>query len=71
MKCIEFFKQRESATDAKLLLKTHGIQAQVVVDPLESIAPALSTFTGVGLLVDDSSEYEAMALLGHSFKKAS
>jgi len=71
MKCVAIFKHRELATEAKLLLKSHGISAQVVVDPLESIAPALSPFNGVGLMVDDRSESESLALLSQPYKKAS
>ena len=67
MKCVEVYKHRDSARVSQQSLKDGGIESRIVVDPLESRFPALSTYHGVALMVQDDRFKEASAML----KKAS
>jgi hypothetical protein len=63
MKCIEVFKHRDQASEKQQALKDKGIEARVVVDPLEGRFPALSTFHDVVLMVNSEQFQEASTLL--------
>ena len=63
MKCIEVCATVEQAREKMRLLKEQGIDAKLIVDPLESVAPALSPMIGVGLMVPDALEVEALNVL--------
>ena len=63
MTCVEYFKHRDEARIQQQILKDHGIPSRVIVDPLESRSPALSSFQDVALMVQDDRLSEAKALL--------
>ncbi|MEN9835269.1 MAG: hypothetical protein RL011_1462 [Pseudomonadota bacterium] len=71
MKCIEMFPTIEQAKEKLPVLKSRGIDARLVVDPLESMAPALADMSGVGISVPDASAVEAYEVLHPVYKKAS
>jgi hypothetical protein len=60
MKCIEMFATIEQAKEKLPELKSRGIEAHLIVDPLESMAPALSDMTGVGITVPDARAVEGL-----------
>jgi hypothetical protein len=64
MKCVQTFKTRESANRSVQQLREGGIEARVVVDPLESRMPALSDFCDVSLMVAEKDEHKARGILG-------
>jgi len=66
MKCVETFKSRELAGEKQRLLQDKGIDARLMVDPLESYYPALAPIHGVALMVGDDKVGEAMGILRHA-----
>lgn len=71
MKCIDFFKTGEEASRRQQFLAERGIASKVLVDPLESRYPELSTFGEVGLYsVDDDATERARTLLNSDYKAA-
>jgi hypothetical protein len=71
MKCVETYKTREAATEKRRLLEAAGIEAHVVVDPLEARFPALSHFQDVALMVPEASMARAETILRNALKNAS
>jgi hypothetical protein len=70
MKCVETYKHRDAAREKQQLLRDRGINARVVVDPLESMAPALSDFHDVVLMVEPDDLYAAQSILRESLQRA-
>lgn len=71
MKSIEFFKTDEEASRRQQFLAARGIASKVMVDPLESRFPELSTFGAVGLYATDDESWErACSLLHREYKAA-
>ncbi len=71
MKCIEMFATIEQAKEKLPELRSKGIDARLIVDPLESMAPALADMSGVGISVPDARAVEAYEVLHPAYKKAS
>ncbi len=63
MTCVAQFNHRELAMPTVELLRAQGISVRAVVDPLESIAPALSPYRGVALMVPEKDADRARSVL--------
>lgn len=66
MKCVETYKTREIASEARRQLRESGIEARIMVDTIDSRHGALSTFDHVALMVRDEQWKAATALLSVS-----
>ena len=72
MKVVQTYATNEEAQKDQRLLTTRGISSRIAVDPLDGRTPALGTFEGVAILVDDLKAREATALLSRQpLKRAS
>lgn len=72
MKCVDTFKTREVAQEARVKLREKGIESRVLVDTLDGRYGGLSEFDGVALMVDDDTFGAAQAILqGPSYRRAS
>jgi hypothetical protein len=71
MKCVDSYKTDLIAGEKRRILAENGIESRIVVDPLESRYPALSTFSDVALMVSDEDLTVARGILAAPLRKAS
>ena len=70
MKRLMTFAKNTHAAKAQQELDRHGIRSRMVVDPLESIHPALTSYRDVVLLISDEASIDTAKRLVKIEKKA-
>ena len=70
MKCVNTFKTREHASEARKRLTEKGIESRILVDTIDMRFGGLSTFDDVALVVPEERWKEAAAILGAPFRRA-
>lgn len=63
MKCVDTYKTRENASEARQRLRDKGIEAKIMVETLDGRYSALGSFEGLALVVQDDQHSAATAIL--------
>ena len=72
MKCVDTYKTRENASEARQRLRDKGIESKIMVETLDGRFSALGSFEGLALVVKEEHLQAATVILGHGpGKKAS
>lgn len=68
MKYLMTFHHQDEAERRRVELQQNGISSKIMVDPLDSIYPALSGYPDITLVVEESDAESAHAILAGSLR---